>query len=353
MFGQVFYEQLAAVLKDVYPDFKADAFKAEMLTAIPALELNARMRHTSLTLRQYLPENYKKTIPILKKAILPLKQGYTTLIFPDFVGQFGTHDCDTSLEALKFFTRFGSSEFAIRVFLKQDFDRTLNEMEKWSLDSNEHVRRLASEGSRPRLPWSFKLDAVIQNPALTKPILENLKQDEALYVRKSVANHLNDVSKDSPAYVQKLVGEWNISHPHTAWIVKRGCRSLLKQGDKKSLAAFKFTKDVAITIRDFKLTPATVRIGEAITFQFDLVSTKKSIQKLMVDYRIYYVKKSGGLMPKVFKLKECVLKPGETLSIKKKQSFKDFTTRKHLPGKHKLELLVNGEVMQRASFMVA
>jgi hypothetical protein len=196
------------------------------------------------------------------------------------------------------------------------------------------------------------LDAVIQHPKSTLPILQNLKEDESIYVRKSVANHINDISKDSPDYVLNLVKSWDQSHPHTAWIVKRGCRSLFKQGDKQSLAVFNYTKDVAVTVKGFVLTPSVVKIGQAITFEFELISKKNSVQKLMVDYRIHYAKKTGALLPKVFKLKELSLKPGASISISKKQSFKDFTTRKHFSGVHLLEILVNGVVVKKVEFRV-
>lgn len=352
MFNPAYYTKLAGSFKQVHKPFEAERFLSDVLKPLAALELNERMRHTSVTLKQYLPSDYKTTVGIMHKVIPLLPTGYTALVFPDYVSQFGTHDFKTSLSALHFFTRFGSSEFAIRTFLKLDFEQTIQYMYKWSEDENEHVRRLSSEGSRPRLPWSFKLDAVIQNPKVIQPILENLKQDESLYVRKSVANHINDFSKDSPDYVLKLVKGWDQSHPHTAWIVKRGCRSLFKQGDKKSLAAFNYTKDVQVTVKNFTLTPTTVKIGGAINFAFELVSKKKSVQKLMVDYRIHYAKKSGALLPKVFKLKELSLKPGESISISKKQRFQDFTTRKHFPGKHKLEILVNGVVVKKIEFSV-
>lgn len=352
MFNQPFFVKLAEAFKQTYKPFPTEKFLTDVLPPLASLSLNERMRHTSVTLHKHLPQDYGKAIAIMREVIPQLNPGYTTLTFPDFVGQFGTHDFQTSLSALHYFTRFGSSEFAIRTFLKLDFNQTIQHLYTWSEDENEHVRRLSSEGSRPRLPWSFKLDAVIQNPKHTQPILENLKQDESLYVRKSVANHINDFSKDSPDYVLKLVKGWDQSHPHTAWIVKRGCRSLFKQGDKKSLAAFNYTKDVHVSIKNFSLTPATVKIGGAINFSFELASRKKSIQKLMVDYRIHYAKKSGALLPKVFKLKELSLKAGESISISKKQRFQDFTTRKHFPGNHRLEILVNGVVMKKIEFKV-
>jgi 3-methyladenine DNA glycosylase AlkC len=352
MFNRAYYAGLATTLKHVYQSFPSDKFLKQVVAPIDSLSLNERMRHTSAVLREHLPADYKTTIGILKETIPLLKPGYTNLVFPDFVSQFGLHDTTTSLEALHYFTRFGSSEFAIRVFLKNDWNRTINMMYRWSEDADEHVRRLSSEGSRPRLPWSFKLDTVIQDPAVTQPILDNLKQDDSLYVRKSVANHINDISKDSPDYVLRLVKSWDQKHPHTAWIVKRGCRSLFKQGDQQSLTAFAFTKDVRVAIRKFRLEPDEIRIGDAMSFQFELVSQGSKMQKLMIDYRIHYVKKTGQALPKVFKLKELELAPGASVLISKKQRFQDFTTRKHFPGIHTLELLVNGVVVRKAKLML-
>jgi 3-methyladenine DNA glycosylase AlkC len=301
-------------------------------------------------LQWHLPESFAASIGIMKEVTPQLKGGYTNLVFPDFVAQFGQHNFSLSLEALNYFTRFGSSEFAIRTFLKQDLNATLKEMYKWAHDENEHVRRLASEGSRPRLPWSFKLDAVIQNPALTTPILQILQADEALYVRKSVANHLNDLTKDSPGHVLKLIKSWDQKHPHTAWIIKRGCRSLLKQGDKKSMAVFNFTKDVQVAIKNFSSNKSNLRLNDVLVFQFDLVSKKKTDQRLMIDYRIHYSKKSGVQLPKVFKLKEMILKSSQTVSIKKQQRFQDFTTRKLHTGTHLLEIVINGEIVVKKKF---
>jgi 3-methyladenine DNA glycosylase AlkC len=336
----------------VHKPFASEKFLTQAVEPLAALSLNERMRHTSVLLHQYLPADYEKSISILKETILLLQPGYTNLVFPDFVSQFGMHDVKISLQALHYFTQFGSSEFAIRTFLKADIDRTLKVMYQWSEDDNEHVRRLSSEGSRPRLPWSFKLDAIIENPSLTQPILENLKQDDSLYVRKSVANHINDVSKDKPDYVLRLVKTWDKQHPHTAWIVKRGCRSLFKQGDQQSLSAFNFTKDVKVSLRKFKLSADSVRIGDAIAFQFELLSKQSKTQKLMVDYRVHYVKKGGGTSPKVFKLKEINLGSESSVLISKKQSFQDFTTRKHFPGKHTLEILINGQVFKSVKFEI-
>lgn len=351
MFGRPYYTKLSEAITQIHPQFPAPQFLNQVLEPLPSLSLNERMRHTSRVMREHLPDDFRKSVNILKKVATLTNRGYTALVYPDFVSQFGTHDFDTSLEALRYFTTFGSSEFAIRTFLKLDFDRTIKVMQDWSQDENEHVRRLASEGSRPRLPWSFKLDTVIANPETTRRILDNLCADESLYVRKSVANHLNDITKDSPQYVLKLIKGWDQGNTHTQWIIKRGCRSLFKLGDKQSLKAFNYTKDVSIAIKNFRVTPE-LRIGGVLNFQFRLVSTSKKTQKLMVDFRIHYVKKSGQSSAKVFKLKEMSLEPGASVDISKNQRFQDFTTRKHFPGKHKLEIVVNGEVVKNVTFMV-
>lgn len=350
MFNHAYYKNLAQVFVSVYQPFKADEFVKSVTKNLDALSLNERMRNTSLVLHSYLPRSFSFSVGLLKEVIPQLKAGYTNLIFPDFVSQFGQTDFSLSLGALKYFTQFGSSEFAIRTFLKQDLKATLNEMYTWAHDENEHVRRLASEGSRPRLPWSFKLDAIIENPSLTTPILQSLRADDALYVRKSVANHLNDITKDSPSHVLKLIKGWDQANPHTAWIIKRGCRSLLKQGDQKSIAVFNLTKNVEIAIKNLSLNKSNLRLNDVLIFQFSLASQKKVKQRLMVDYRIHYSKKSGVQLPKVFKLKELDLKPGEIVIIKKQQRFQDFTTRKLHNGPHLLEIMVNGKGMAKKKF---
>jgi 3-methyladenine DNA glycosylase AlkC len=286
----------------------------------------------------------------MKEVIPNMHRGYTSLVFPDYVGLYGLNHFDISMDALQYFTSFGSSEFAIREFLRKDFNRTIDVMYKWSRNDDHHVRRLSSEGSRPRLPWSFKLDDVIKNPSVTQPILENLKADPELYVKKSVANHLNDLSKDSPSFMLNLVKEWNHSDPHTSWIVKRACRNLIKQGDKTSLSFFAFEKNVKVAVPDLKLDKTKVKMSDSLKFSFTVESKKSTEQKIVVDYKIHFQKKSGGTSPKIFKLKEINLAPKQQVAIVKRQHFKDLTTRKHFPGQHTLDILINGKVMASKKF---
>lgn len=352
MFNLAFYEDFAGVFQKHYKEFPKKDFLKEVTHNLSALSLNERLRKTSVVLKKHLPPDYLSALAILIEVIPYTKRGYTNLVFPDFVGLYGHHNQKQSLEALKYFTQFGSSEFAIREFLKRDFEYTIKTMQQWSKDENEHVRRLASEGSRPRLPWSFKLDAVIQNPQSTQIILENLKADNSLYVRKSVANHLNDFSKDHPEYMLDLVGAWNQNHPHTAWIVKHASRTLIKKGHPKALQLFQFEKKVQVELRNFKLNKSVLKLGDTLKFSLDIVSKKNSTQKLVIDYIIHYRKKSGELSPKVFKLKEINLKAKEIQSLSKSQLIKDFTTRKHETGEHVIEIQVNGKVLEKQKFLL-
>lgn len=349
MFNKKYYQHLANTLSNVDKNFNSKLFLKDVTHDMEPLSLNQRLRNTSIQLKKHLPADYKKSITILKKVANEMPTGYTALIYPDFVGLYGHDATEFSLEALAYFTSFGSSEFAIREYLKRNTKPTLRTMEKWAENKSEHIRRLASEGSRPRLPWSFKLDAIIKDPSLTQKILEKLNADDSLYVRKSVANHLNDFSKDHPEYMLNLVGKWDKKNKHTAWIIKHACRTLIKKGNAQALSIFSFDKNIQVKLDELRINQTKIKLGESLQFDINLQSTGKKPQKLVVDYCIHYFKKIG-LSPKVFKLKEITLNPGENITIKKSQLFKDLTTRKHYGGKHVLEIMVNGNVLGKKEF---
>ena len=352
MFGPAYYTRLAGALAHMMPRFPQKEFIRENLGGIEERELNARMRHTSHVLRKFLPGKFPAAVKVLRAVAERMPQGYTSLLYPDFVGQFGGEHIALSLDALQFFTRFGSSEFAAREFFVRDMPATLAKMREWSGDACEHVRRLASESSRPRLPWSFRLDAVVRDPSLTRPILDALRADPSGYVRKSVANHLNDISKDHPGYMTDVLRAWDLRHPHTAWIARHASRTLIKAGYAGALALFAYEKNTAVALEGFWLRPKTLRLGDVLEFGFTLRSAKKTPQKLVIDYRIHYRKAGGRSTPKIFKLRQAELRGGETLEVRKRQTFKDFTTRKHYPGEHRLEILVNGRAFGGGSFQL-
>ena len=348
-FNPEFYQKLTLDLAEVYPQLNREAFLKDIQKNYQQLELMERLELVSDTLQQYLPQNYTEALEMLYE-LAPKLEGFAGMVLPNFVQKFGLDHFDQSLEALKYLTPYSSSEFAIRVYLKADFKKTITAMEKWALDDNFHVRRLASEGSRPRLPWSFKLDKVIKDPKLTGKILYSLKEDPEIYVKKSVGNHLNDISKDHPEYVLDTVSQWDLQNNHSNWIAKRAIRTLVKAGHPRTFALMGFEKDPKFAIKDFSLSRSKINLGEALDLTFEIQSKARKDQKINIDYLVYYQKKNGGLSPKVFKLKELDLKSDQSVKISKKHRFENFTTRKHYPGLHQIRLSINGELQQLFNF---
>ena len=342
MFNRAYFEGLAREVHAATPRIRQAALLNELLLGNEQRELNARMRHTSETLHKHLPADFREAVAVLKVVAQRMPRGYTALLYPDFVALYGLQDPAFSLDALQHFTEFGSSEFAVREFFRRDVAATLKAMRSWAEHDSEHVRRLASEGSRPRLPWSFRLDAVVRDPTLTTPILERLRADPALYVRKSVANHLNDFSKDHAHYLVALLRSWGHEHPHTAWIAKHASRTLIKAGNADALALFDFDSAAKVRVDDLVATPRHLALGETLTVSFSVVSESTHAQQLVIDYAIHYRKANGGTSRKVFKLKELRLEAGASANITKRQRIVDFSTRKHYAGEHGLEVMVNG-----------
>ena len=225
-------------------------------------------------------------------------------------------------------------------------------MESWAKHKNEHVRRLASEGCRPRLPWGGNFDEAISNPQVILPILETLKNDESLYVRKSVGNSLNDISKDNPDVALETSIRWlKEGHEHAKWIVKKGLRGLLKQAHPKSLELFGYSNPKAVSVHEFKLAKNTVKIGERLDFEFSVFNESKSDSKIRLEYLVDYCKKNGR-STKVFQIAEFELEAKKKRTFNKYQSFADMSTRKHLPGTHFIAIRVNGVIKQSLIFKV-
>jgi 3-methyladenine DNA glycosylase AlkC len=350
IFDQRRFRNMARHVTALFAEFDTPTFLDVALASLEELSLMQRLRRMTEALHATLPPDYRKALEILHALATRIEPGFATLVLPDYVGQYGRRDFDVSMEALKYFTRFGSSEFAIREFLRDDVERTLRVMETWSKDSDDAVRRLASEGSRPRLPWSFRLDAIVSDPSLTAPILENLRADPSLYVRKSVANHLNDVTRTHPAWVLDRLATWPLDNPQTRWIARHALRSLIKAGDTRALAVIGAGHVPEVKLSKFAVTPRRVSLGEKVTLSFELASKSSENQRLVVDYRMHYVKKSGATAAKVFKLKELTLGGGQRVSIERTQNIRDFTTRVHYAGRHEVEILVNGLCLAKGSF---
>jgi 3-methyladenine DNA glycosylase AlkC len=350
MFNAARFRSVAKEVAALYPAFETKRFLARSLTGLDDLTLTQRLRRMTESLHATLPSNYRQALGILRRLAPRIDQGFTSLFLPDFVGLYGLDDFETSMDALRYFTSFGSSEFAVRDFLRRDLSRTLAIMATWSRDPDEAIRRLASEGCRPRLPWSFHLDALIADPSPVIPIVENLRNDSSLYVRKSVANHLNDIAKDHPTWVLDRLERWPLDQPNTAWIAKRALRTLIKQGDRRALAIIGAGKKPEVVLHKLAIRPRKICLGERLTLSFVLESESTDPQRLVVDYIIHYVKKSGGTSPKVFKLKELTLPSRASIHLSRSQAIQDFTTRVHHAGRHEVEIVVNGERLAKDFF---
>ena len=343
---------IAEEMSAVYPAFKAKAFLKQAQDGLAELSVMQRMARVSESLHTVLPLGYEDSLDVLFQLAPRLNSGFVSMCLPHYVASYGEHAFDTSMQALKYFTTFGSSEFAIRHFLRSDLERSLELMHDWAQDDNHHVRRLASEGSRPRLPWSFRLEAVQANPRLAAGILDRLKADDSLYVRKSVANHLNDVTKEHPEWVLDVIEGWSLENKHTAWIAKHALRSLIKQGDVRALTVIGAGAKAEVELLDVRVEPAVVRLGETITLSFTVKSTVPAEQRLVIDYAIDYVKANGGVSAKVFKLKTLELAGFGSEVVVRRQVIRDFTTRKHHVGRHGVRVMVNGEVLGQTDFTI-
>ncbi len=346
-------EYISTLLNSLeYPSLNHKDFKIAIFDdAWKERELKDRMRHISITLGLFLPKKYADAIEILKKSFLQLNHAYRleNMIFQDFVEVYGLDDFQTSMDAMEFFTIDSSSEFAIRKFILKYPDATMKQMLLWAESDNFHVRRLASEGCRPRLPWAVALPLFKKDPTKVLEILELLKNDESEYVRKSVANNLNDISKDNPIIVKEVASSWIGANTNRDALMKHACRTMLKSSDKDILNLFGFYSVDAITLSDFKLNKE-VLMGEELEFSFNL-NSKKELGKLRIEYIIEFIRKNRKHNAKVFKISEGVFQKEEK-KILKKHSFKPISTRVYYKGLHKLSIIINGEKFIKKEFFL-
>lgn len=349
--------RMANSIQAQFPGFDRKRF-IEIAHELDALELKPRVRRVRDQLEAQLPSEFPKALRILLKAAGAGKlDGFDLWPFTDFIQTYGLNHPEISLQALKELTPKFTGEFAVRPFLKNHLAVTLQFLKKCAEDSDVHVRRWVSEGTRPRLPWGERLDEFIENPRTTLIFLDRLRHDSELYVRKSVANHLNDIAKDHPNVVVEVLKRWKKlaagdHHEKIDWITRHALRSLIKAGNKDALALVGVSTGAKVRVLKFSLGGKKFREGDSIRFGFDLVSLGKKPQKLIVDYVVHYMKSNGKMAPKVFKLKTLTLNPSEKVRIEKSHSLKRVTTRKLYPGKQKLEIQINGSVYGSASWVL-
>lgn len=344
--------------------FDAEGFVGVATNNLEALELKARSAQITEALRQFLPNNFEEAARVLLASLgKPLKDdlsagvvdeqgisGWGVMPMADYVALYGQEHFDVAMQLLKAMTQCFSSEFAIRAFLQQSQSATLVVLHTWALDKSKHVRRLVSEGSRPRLPWAMNLPAFIQNPSPVIELLERLKDDDSEYVRRSVANNLNDIAKDHPDLVAEIARKWlQDGTSERKKMIRHACRTLIKQGHKTTLATLGYgpPKLCSVTLN---LSHKQVCLGEALFLDVTLRSDSKQEQALMVDYIVHHQKANGTTTPKVFKWKAVNLAPNEALTARKKHNIKPITTRVYYPGVHHVEVVINGVSMAKKSF---
>ncbi len=242
-----------------------------------------RLHQCAVAVEAALPGSFREKVEVLHRLAPKIEHGFVAIFLSDFVASYGLHDFDFSLDALRGFTKHGSAEFAVRPFLIADQKRALKTMRRWAEDECEHVRRLASEGSRPRLPWGMRLPSLVTDPSPTAPILEALKGDSALYVRKSVANHLNDITKDHPEWVMQRLEAWDLREERQSWIAKHACRTLIKRGHPRALQLFGFAEGADVGCDTVCVSHQLVfgpEIGDLRHRDFDIAQAAASRDRL-------------------------------------------------------------------------
>ncbi|WP_314589522.1 hypothetical protein [Paenibacillus terrigena] len=346
VYHEAFLHGFGEKVQSAYNAFQLEQFITDVIDETwDELALKERMRKISETLGRYLPPSYEEAIKVLF-AIDETCTGFPYLFLPDFVEVYGQAEehWELSMKALERLTRGSSSEFAIRPFLMRDPVRAMLQMAIWAENPSEHVRRLASEGCRPRLPWGVALSMFKLDPEPILPILEKLKADPSLYVRKSVANNLNDIAKDHPSIVIETARRWQGTHPDTDWIIRHACRTLIRRADPEIMLIFGYAEDASslTTSASIDVEPNALTIGERCELQYALRVREGEEVRIRVEYGIYFVKAKGQTSRKLFLLTDRTVPGGTVLNGRRSHNWADLTTRRHYPGEHRIVLVVNG-----------
>jgi 3-methyladenine DNA glycosylase AlkC len=358
-FGAEIPHKIAAMVAAAYPAFDSASFLRVALDGYEQLELMPRGWHIAHALRRHLPADYPAAVEILLASLGPKQAGTESFGMAPFfylphtclVSAYGLDHFEESMRAQYELTQRFTAEFSIRPFLERHPARTLARLSEWARDPSPHVRRLVSEGTRPRLPWAARLRDFQRDPRPVLALLELLKDDPELYVRRSVANNLNDIGKDHPALLVEVARSWLPgATAERRWLIQHALRSAVKRGDGAALALLGFGGAASVSVRQASISPARPAIGGAIVIACELLSTAAEPQELLVDLRIHFIKASGAASPKVFKLKAIALAPQASAQLAKKISLAEMTTRKHYPGLHTVELLINGQAVPLGSF---
>ncbi|BDX06698.1 DNA alkylation repair protein [Planctobacterium marinum] len=355
---------LAETIQDRFPEFTAENFINSAIKDLDSLELKQRSMQITEALHQCLPIDFNHFAEIIRAILHPDDnmdmnlarvekegvRGWAIMPLADLVAIRAIPEYfDEGLILLSELTKRFSAEFAIRDFILMDLSKAFTTITQWTTSDNEHLRRLASEGARPRLPWGKQLPDLIRDPQPLMPILESLLDDDSEYVRRSVANNLNDIAKDNPGFVIDFVAcHIATDNRQRMRLLRHACRTLIKQGEPQILALFGYTRFTGNTV--LTLDTEQVSWGGVVSATLNLSSNSRDNQSLMIDYVVWHQKVNGKLAPKVFKWKVIDTWNGASLTLTKKHSFKPVTTRRYYPGLHKIQVQINGEVFDEVSF---
>lgn len=349
--------RLAAALKQAHSDFRDRRFISRVAKQIEPLELKQRIELVTDVMAEELPQDYPAALEIVTSTLGPELEGTDNVsknmffYWPHahFVQTRGLEHFDESLEAMVEITKRATSELAVRPFIHRDAARVIRFLKPLVKHPNPHVRRWVSEGTRPRLPWGMRLTAFVEDPKPGLALLEKLRSDPSLYVRKSVANHLGDIAKDHPDLVVATVKRWlDQDAPHARWIAEQGLRHPIKAGHAGALSVVGVSKQTKTKLSRLKLDKKRVGVGDQLGFSFLLHGAAD--EQLVVDYAVEFQLARGKTGRKVYKLKKTSIGKGQELAIEKRHSFRPITTRTYYPGKHAVEILVNGRSLSRAEF---
>lgn len=347
-------------IQAIYRAFPLDRFVAQVAAKIEPLELKDRVAVFSQALFDHLPSPYPTALEILLETLPPVlpaedgmfKDGFYLMPVAHFVEVFGLDYFDESVRGMYEITQRHSAEFTVRPFIMRYQERMMPIIYDWTQDPSAHVRRLCSEGTRPRLPWAPQIPAFIADPSPTLPILERLKSDESMFVRKSVANHLNDITKDHPDLALQVATRWSQdATDETRWVIRHALRTLIKKGNPQALGLFGYEAP-EVRLLDLKLDPPVVKVPNDLTFSLTLQNESEEEQDILIDYVVHFRLANGKTGPKVFKMTTRRLAAGEKFTLQRKHSFKPITTRRYYAGQHRLAIQVNGQIIGGIDFMV-
>ena len=361
----------AQQLQRAWPGFQAPSFQAQALAGLDALEMKARAMHIADALQAHLPADFDHAAEVIEASLAPPVPadspasqvagpqglaGWIVWSLGEVVTRGALADArrlERALQALHALTQRFSAEFAIRPLLRDHPEAVLATLQRWTTDPSAHVRRLVSEGSRPRLPWGLRLQALVDDPSPTLPLLRALQDDPSEYVRRSVANHLNDIAKDHPGQV----ADWLEAHlpgapaPRQA-LLRHASRTLIKQGHARVLQAWGLGQAFQGELH-FSLGPTELSLGGSLALTLSLQSSARQDQTLVIDYAVHHVKAHGGSSAKVFKGWQLTLPAGGQRLLRKTHAVRPISTRRYHPGWHRVELLINGQVVAEQGFALS